>query len=145
MLGRSRKKRTAKIDTLIGENTEIVGEVRFSGGLHVDGAVRGNVYAKGESNSIFSLSEQGVIEGEINVPYNMIDGAVKGNIYSSEHVELGPKSHIDGDVYYNLLEISSGAQVSGRLVHAPDRAAEQPDATGEVPEAPMSLMDNDYN
>ena len=136
MLGRSKKKKTAKIDTLIGENTEISGEVKFIGGLHVDGAVRGNIHAEGESNSVFSLSDQGVIEGEIHAPYNIIDGAVNGNIYSSEHVELGSRSHIDGDVYYNLLEVASGAQVSGRLIYSPNRtAAAKPDTTGEDPES----------
>ena len=122
MWGNSRKKKTAKIDTLIGENTELAGDISFSGGLHVDGVVKGHIIAKADSSSVLSLSEQGTIEGEVRVPYNIIDGTVIGNVYSSEHVELEAKSHITGDVYYNLLEISTGAQISGRLVHTPSSA-----------------------
>lgn len=124
MLGNSKKKKTAKIDSLIGENTEITGDIKFTGGLHVDGMVKGNIIAEAGSNSLLSLSDQGKIEGEIHVPYNIIDGTINGNVYSSEHIELEARARITGDVYYNLLEISGGAQVSGRLVYTPDRADE---------------------
>lgn len=124
MLGNSKKKKTAKIDSLIGENTEITGDIKFSGGLHVDGTVKGNIIAEAGSSSVLSISDQGKIEGEIHVPYNIIDGAINGNVYSSEHIELEARARITGDVYYNLLEISGGAQVSGRLVYTPDRADE---------------------
>ncbi|MDE0513235.1 MAG: polymer-forming cytoskeletal protein [Gammaproteobacteria bacterium] len=132
MLGNSRKKKTAKIDSLIGENTEITGDVQFTGGLHIDGMVKGNIFAEAGSNSVLSLSDQGKIEGEIHVPYNIIDGTVNGNVYSSEHIELEARSRITGDVYYNLLEISGGAQVSGRLVYTPDRGDEAPETEEPV-------------
>ena len=122
MLGNNRKKKTAKIDSLIGENTELTGDVKFTGGLHVDGVVKGNIIADADSNSVLSLSEQGKIEGEIHVPYNIVDGTIIGTVYGSEHIEIRAKSRITGDVYYNLLEISSGAQVSGRLVYTPNSA-----------------------
>ena len=126
MWGNSRKKKTAKIDTLIGEHTELAGDVKFFGGLHVDGVVKGNITAEADSSSVLSLSEHGTIEGEVSVPYNIIDGTVIGNVYSSEHLELEAKSRIIGDVYYNLLEMTTGAQVSGRLVHTPYAANEMP-------------------
>lgn len=138
MLGSSKKKKTAKIDSLIGENTEITGDVRFTGGLHVDGTVKGNIIAETDSNSVLSLSDQGKIEGEINVPYNIIDGTVNGNVYSAEHIELEARSRITGDVYYNLLEISGGAQVSGRLVYTPGGADEGPKPADPV-------IDDDYS
>ena len=138
MLGNTRKKKTAKIDSLIGENTEITGDIKFTGGLHVDGMVKGNIFAEAGSNSLLSLSDQGKIEGEIHVPYNIIDGTVNGNVYSSEHIELEARSRITGDVYYNLLEISGGAQVSGRLVYTPDRADEAPKPADPV-------IDDDYS
>jgi len=132
MLGNSRKKKTAKIDSLIGENTEITGDVQFTGGLHIDGMVKGNIFAEAGSNSVLSLSDQGKIEGEIHVPHNIIDGTVNGNVYSSEHIELEARARITGDVYYNLLEISGGAQVSGRLVYTPDRGDEAPETEAPV-------------
>jgi cytoskeletal protein CcmA (bactofilin family) len=137
MLGNSKKKKTAKIDSLIGENTEITGDIKFTGGLHVDGMVKGNIIAEAGSNSLLSLSDQGKIEGEIHVPHNIIDGAINGNVYSSEHIELESRARITGDVYYNLLEISGGAQVSARLVYTPDRA-------DEAPETEEPVINDDY-
>ncbi len=133
MLGSNRKKKSEKIDSLIGENTEIIGDIKFSGGLHVDGRIKGSIIAESDSNSVLSLSHQGVIEGEIHVPYNVIDGTVIGDIYSSEHIELQARSRITGDVYYNLLEISSGAQISGRLVHTPNSKGEPLAGVEEAP------------
>lgn len=126
MWGNTQKKKSTKIDTLVGENTELTGDIKFAGGLHVDGIVKGNINAEADTNSVFSLSEQGTIEGEIHAPYNVIDGTVIGDVYSSKHVELESKSRITGDVYYNLLEIASGAQISGRLVHRPDAGKAEP-------------------
>ncbi|MCY4211695.1 MAG: polymer-forming cytoskeletal protein, partial [Gammaproteobacteria bacterium] len=117
MLGSSKKQKAAKIVSLIGDNTEINGDIRFASGLHVDGIVRGNIVAEDNDKSVLSLSEQGMIEGEIHSPYNIIDGTVNGNVHSSEHIELKPGARITGDVYYNMLEMSGGAQVSGRLIH----------------------------
>ncbi len=119
MLGSNRKQKTAKIVSLVGENTEVNGDIRFSSGLHIDGVVKGNVISEADNTSVLSLSERGVIEGEIHAPYNIIDGTVSGNVYSSEHIELKSSARITGDVYYNMLEMSSGAQVSGRLIHTP--------------------------
>ena len=58
MLGGKRKKlRSARIDSLIGRHTETLGDLRFSGGLHVDGTVKGNVYADDDSGAVLTLSE----------------------------------------------------------------------------------------
>lgn len=144
MLGSNRKKKTAKIDSLIGENTEITGDVKFIGGLHVDGRVKGNIFADGDGSSVFSLSDQGVIEGEINVPNNIIDGTVTGNVYSSEHIELEARSRVVGDVYYNLLEMAGGAQVSGRMIHTQGKTGEAPDGTEEVTNSAEPATSSDY-
>ena len=68
MLGGKKNNTVAKIDTLVGQNTEVIGDVKFTGGLHVDGKIIGNVYAEPNSDSILTLSEKGSIEGEVKVP-----------------------------------------------------------------------------
>ncbi len=121
MFRMSRKKRKiTKIDTLIGQSTEIQGNIHFSGGLHVDGSIKGNVIAENDGQSMLSLNECGTIEGEVRVPYLMINGIVMGDVYSGEHVELAAKSRITGNVYYNLIEMAVGAEVNGKLFHTLD-------------------------
>ncbi len=119
MLGKGRKQKTTRIDTLIGQHTEVTGDVRFTGGLHVDGTIKGNVIAENDDRAMLSLSEQGTIEGEVNVPYVILNGVVQGDVHGREHVELSSKARITGNVYYHLIEMAIGAEVNGKLVHSP--------------------------
>ena len=58
MWGDARKRKTTRIDTLIGQHTEILGDVKFSGGLHIDGVIKGNVIAENDGRSMLSLRER---------------------------------------------------------------------------------------
>lgn len=120
MLGKNSKKKTRKIDTLLGSKTKVTGDIDFDGGLHVDAAVKGKINANNDDHAVLSLSEQGSIEGDISVPYAILNGAVTGSVHCREHLELASKAHVEGDVYYNLVEIAAGAQVNGRLIHTPN-------------------------
>lgn len=118
MLGMKKKpKQTAQIDSLIGQNTEIHGDVIFSGGLHVDGTVKGSVIAEQGNDSLLTLSERGTIEGEVKVPNVVINGKVIGDVYALAHIELAAEARINGNVYYSLIEMAMGAEVNGNLVH----------------------------
>ena len=131
MWGSRQKRRTTRIDTLIGQHSEILGDVRFSGGLHVDGTIKGNVIADRDSRSMLSLDEKGTIEGEVNVPYVVINGVVIGDVHGGDHVELSSKARVTGNVYYNLIEMAIGAEVNGKLVHSPN-AEDSPLALGHI-------------
>ncbi|MDJ0881809.1 MAG: polymer-forming cytoskeletal protein [Gammaproteobacteria bacterium] len=108
---------SARIDTLIGQGTEINGDLVFSGGLHVDGTIKGNVNAAEGSDALLILSEFGQIEGDVKVPNMVLNGEIVGDVFGSNRVELAPKSRINGSVYYNLIEMAIGAEVNGGLVH----------------------------
>lgn len=111
------KTKTTRISTIIGEGTELHGDVMFTGGLHIDGIIRGNVTAQNQGFAVLTISEMGVIEGEVKVPNIILNGRVSGDVYASERIELAPKAVVSGNVYYNLLEMSMGASVNGNLVH----------------------------
>ncbi len=119
MFGRKKGFNAARIDTLVGQGTEINGDLVFSGGLHVDGKVNGNVIAEEGSTALLILSEFGRIEGEVKVPNMVLNGEIVGDVYGSTRVELAPKSRVKGSVYYNLIEMAIGAEVNGGLVHQP--------------------------
>ena len=111
------KTKSAKVETLIGENTEFVGNVHFSGGLHLDGIVKGNVIADDDTQSVAIVSERGCIEGDVRVPRLLLNGQVIGDVYASERVELHKHARVNGNVYYNMLEMAMGAEINGNLVH----------------------------
>jgi cytoskeletal protein CcmA (bactofilin family) len=116
MLG-SKKIRTSKIETLIGQSIEVDGDLSFNGGLHLDGQINGNVSSDNGSGSVLVVSEQGQISGDVNVPYAVINGTINGNVYASEKLELSQKACITGNVNYNVLEMASGASVNGNMLH----------------------------
>ena len=120
MFGKKTNFSSARIDTLIGQGTEINGDLVYAGGLHVDGRINGNVVAEEGSSSILILSEFGHIEGEVKVPSIVINGKIVGDVHGSTRVELAPKSRVKGSVYYNLIEMAIGAEVNGALVHQPN-------------------------
>ena len=92
MFGKKNSKPQGRIDSLIGAGTSIVGDVTFSGGLRVDGEVRGNVRAADGHPATLVLSEHARIEGEISVSHVVINGTVIGPVHSSEFLELEPRA-----------------------------------------------------
>ena len=104
------------IDTLIGAKTDLKGDIVFTGGLRVDGKVRGNITAKGDGNSTLVLSEHAMVTGNVTVPHIITNGTIKGNVRAAERIELQPKAEISGDVYYKVIEMSLGAVINGNLL-----------------------------
>ena len=108
-----------RIDSLIGANTRIEGNVIFSGGLRVDGVVRGNVSAVADQPATLAISADARIDGEVQAAHIVVSGTIHGPVHATETLELQAGSRVKGDVYYKSIEVQQGAVVEGRLVHHP--------------------------
>jgi cytoskeletal protein CcmA (bactofilin family) len=106
-----------KIDNLVGPKTRINGDVEFTGGLHLDGTINGNVSCESGADAVLSVSEAGCITGSVVAPNVLLNGMVKGDIDASGRVELGAKARVLGNVHYTVIETAVGAQINGKLVH----------------------------
>src|SRR3954462_1110701 len=84
----------SRIDCLIGAGTSIEGNVVFTGGLRIDGHVRGNTVAEEGKPGTLVVSEQAKVEGEIRVPHIVVNGTVIGPVQSTEYVELQAKASV---------------------------------------------------
>ena len=140
MLGKDKNKKTTRMDTLVGSQSEVSGDIKFSGGLHIEGTIKGSVIAENDGKSLVQLSESGTIEGEIRAPFVVLNGVVVGDVHGGEHVELASKARVAGNVYYNLIEMAVGAEVNGKLVHTQSSDAE-PLALGH--EGPLGELEAD--
>ena len=118
------KKKQPPIRTLIGEGTQIQGELRFTDGLRIDGEVIGDVIAVGDAPSILVISEKARVTGRVRGGHVIINGQVSGPIQSDELLELQPQARIVGDVRYEVLEMHQGATIDGEL--KPLKADERP-------------------
>lgn len=108
----------ANIDTLIGPQVVIKGDFIFSGGLYVEGRIVGKVIAEAGQPAMLILAENGVIEGVVEVPVVVINGQLQGDVHAAERIELAAKARVQGNIHYRLVEMSAGATLTGRLIHA---------------------------
>lgn len=105
------------IDSLIGVGTRVEGNVFFSGGLRVDGDIRGNISSESGQEGTLVISEKASVEGAISVGHVVINGTVIGPVFAGESLELLPSARVTGDVEYHQIEMQQGAVIQGRLVH----------------------------
>ena len=125
------------VDTLIGAQVVIRGDLVFSGGLYIEGQVHGKVIAEDGSPALVTLAEQGAIHGEVRAPVVIINGQLNGDVHAGERVELASKARVRGNVHYQVVEMSAGDQLTGRLIHA---ASVSPADAGDEASAPLMSL-----
>jgi cytoskeletal protein CcmA (bactofilin family) len=109
--------------TLVSQDTVIVGDVRFSGNLDIEGLVQGNIVAEPGKDALVRLVGKGRVEGDIRVPCVIINGEIIGDVYSSKQLELASKARVKGNVFYTLVEMAAGSEVNGSLTHLGEGSA----------------------
>jgi cytoskeletal protein CcmA (bactofilin family) len=122
MFGGEKNKSTrapAGVETLIGSQVTIRGDLHFTGGLYIEGSVHGSVVADdGQSDSVLTLAEKGLIRGEVHAPHVIVNGQLDGDVHASERIELGANARVQGNIHYKVVEMAAGATITGRLIHA---------------------------
>ena len=140
-------KRTVKqheIGSLVGATTTITGNLEFSGGLRIDGTVKGAVHCvDGEKGGMLVISESGRVEGDVRAGHLVVAGRIDGPVCAAHLIELQPKARIVGDVRYRALEMHHGAVVEGMMVHlAADGKTETRMDQRSEPKASLKLAAN---
>ncbi|HTP48696.1 MAG TPA: polymer-forming cytoskeletal protein [Casimicrobiaceae bacterium] len=123
-----------RIDSLIGAGTTVHGDVSFSGGLRIDGAVYGKVETTDNQPGTLVVSEHARIEGEARVSHVVINGSVSGPVTANDYLELQAKARVNGDVVYRTLEMHVGAVVQGKLIHNQPESADVVELKRATPE-----------
>ena len=133
MFGR-KDKGLGRIDTLIAQSSRLQGDIDFSGGLHLDGRVNGNIRAEVGAQATLWISEKAQVEGNIDVPNMIVNGLVKGDISARDRVVFGTKARVLGNVSYGRMEMTQGAEIVGKLC-----PLNQPAAAPMMGNAPVAL------
>jgi cytoskeletal protein CcmA (bactofilin family) len=66
----------------------------------------------------------------------VINGQLHGDVHAADRVELAAKARVRGNVHYQVVEMTAGAQLTGRLIHA--EAAGWPAAEAMVDAAALA-------
>ncbi|MED5388781.1 MAG: polymer-forming cytoskeletal protein [Pseudomonadota bacterium] len=143
MLGRDKKSAVSSASgssqdyrnhTLIAPSAKVSGDIEFTGGLHIQGVVEGNI-SVGKEGGRLIIGESGRVIGEIQVPNVVINGIVEGDVHATENLELAEKASVEGNVYYLMIEMVMGARVNGKLVRLDDERRNLPAPDGKKADA----------
>lgn len=104
------------LDTLIGQNSNIKGDITFTGLMHIDGSIEGSIISTTENDTVI-ISETGRVSGTVKSGNLIINGLVEGDITASGKIEVASKARVNGNIYYVNIEMEAGSQVNGKLIY----------------------------
>ena len=104
------------VNTIIGPGTVFSGDISAAGFVRIDGALRGNLTAKGR----IVIGEKARMESDIDALSVVVGGVVKGNIYASESVQVLSTGLVIGDIVTRRLPADEGNLIHGRIVACGD-------------------------
>ena len=106
----AKPKKDTAINTIIGEDTVINGNVKLTGNIVIYGKVIGDV----ETQGMIRIGPGAEIKGKLNGNDLQVGGYVQGNIISDGKLTLGDKSVLHGDVRVTQIIIEEGAHFEGK-------------------------------
>ena len=81
-------------DTVLAEDIEFTGTIKFKQPFMIKGKVSGEIYA----DSDLSIEESAVIQGNIKASRVLVKGTVTGNITADSIVHIFPCGSLTGDI-----------------------------------------------
>lgn len=106
-----------KLETMIGPNTQIDGNINVKGTLKVEGRINGNI----ETDWVI-LGEKSYLKGNIKAAGVIVAGYVEGNLAVKEVVEVKRSGQIRGDLSTSKLVVIEGGYVDGQVSMQKDGA-----------------------
>jgi cytoskeletal protein CcmA (bactofilin family) len=100
---------------LIGSGVRVEGNVTFTGVLHIQGAVLGDVSCDVDSNGTIVVGDSGIVTGTIRAPHIVVSGRIYGPVHSSESIEIRQGACVVGDAFYKEIDIHAGGVIEGML------------------------------
>ena len=129
MFRRDKKGKNCSLATLIGAGTLVDGNLTYSGGIHIDGTVLGDLAPENpDQTSQVWIGEKGIVKGSVRGTDVIVHGSVDGDIFANQSVTIGAKARVAGDVCYSELSVDGCSSLTGRFI--PNRLLE--DTVGEL-------------
>ena len=104
------------LETVLAEDIEFDGELRFSEPLLIRGHVKGTIV----SDTDLYINSSASVEATIEAGKVSVKGEVSGDIYAKSRLELFASARVNGNVRTNDLIMQSGCRLNG--------SCEMPDA-----------------
>jgi len=112
----SSKHRDFSINTIIGPNTTLKGDIDTGGFTRIDGNVMGNVNASGR----VVVGERARIKSNVSGTAITIGGVVCGNVIAAESLLILSTALVLGDIITRRIQADDGCLVHGKVLVCPD-------------------------
>ncbi|MDR1617884.1 MAG: polymer-forming cytoskeletal protein [Treponema sp.] len=103
------------INTIIGPNTSIFGDIDSGGFTRVDGNVRGNVNARGR----VVIGEKARMKSNVSGTVVTVGGVVCGNVLASEQLVILSAGLVLGDIITRRIQADEGCLIHGKVAVCP--------------------------
>jgi cytoskeletal protein CcmA (bactofilin family) len=105
----SRQSNSPPIESTIGPNTHIKGDLQGDGGLRIDGIVEGTIELTGN----LVVTESAKVRAEIKANNISVAGAIQGNV-TATRIEILDTGRVWGDLTVKSLLVNEGAYFRGQ-------------------------------
>jgi cytoskeletal protein CcmA (bactofilin family) len=106
--------KTKPSPSVLSSDLTIVGNLRTTGDVQVEGTVQGDIRAH-----LLTVGESANIEGEIVADDVVVTGKVTGRVRGLK-VRLTSTARVEGDIIHKTIAIESGAHFEGSVQRAED-------------------------
>lgn len=110
-------KGTEKLESFVGNNCQVKGEMKTQGTLRIDGRFEGSVGA-----DWIVIGEKAYLKGDATVRGIVVGGVVDGNITADEIIEIKQKGQVKGDIITARLTVAEGGILQGRITMKTEQA-----------------------
>jgi cytoskeletal protein CcmA (bactofilin family) len=102
----------SEIDTVLAEDIDFNGELKFSKSLMIKGKFDGKINADGH----LFVGPNAYIKAEIRTGKLTCYGKIDGNVFAKERIELSNESVLNGDISTPDIVIESGCKFNGKCI-----------------------------
>jgi len=108
-MGKKISQQAKKIDTYIGGESAIKGDIESKSSVSIDGKIIGNITCEGE----VIIGKHSIITGDIKAYSVNASGHIKGNINAVDFIKLTPTCKVEGDISARSFIADEGAIFNG--------------------------------
>ena len=121
-----KKRKFVAITTLIDKDIVISGDTSYTGGIRIDGKIKGNLKVHGDEGSLLIMGYGSTITGDVEVEKAIINGEINGNVKCHDYLELNTNAIVNGSIEYDIIEIHEGSKINGNLKFIKNKKKTEP-------------------
>jgi cytoskeletal protein CcmA (bactofilin family) len=110
----AKNRNDGRLDTVIGPQTNVRGDLHVTGGVRLDGQVEGRM----DVTETIVTGPRSLLKGELHCRAAVVAGRIEGDVYAAEGVELQSGAQVFGNISSRGLVIQPDCVFQGNCVMA---------------------------